>query len=681
MMIKGFAIACVLLFAVVQGSWMSCPVSFNPNPQRGINHKAPCEANLLNTAASRTMLKAGERIKVGWPSNNQGGGYVRLALVPLAERLNAEIYDRNVLKITCFGHDGRKNRYYDGYCHHPCNGRGGCEYQKQANDTSRYDTTVEIPTNLPDGDYVLQWKGVAADNIKPSFSCALLHISGGKPEQNCDFSPNFHAPDCVTAKEGLLKEEFLEGSSMGAFCFSGDSNDVDNSMGVKPINVGCDPRQTCELAIEPGVCGKEMRNPPNPRIPFISCRDQDGEKGTKDVLITHGRSEGKTKNGMLAMKAADSRTIPQDLVSSPSLSPFTTQGVSDLPNFYEKLLLHPYQESLSGCSKDGYDGQVCRDHDRLINRYLHASHKEGKIKEHLKRVGAVKLGPCTVIEHQKSRCVGNAQMAICLEKYWWMIPCKTGSTCKDDQCHTLVDLMKEHFYDGREPSVSTNSSFSFDPSVALDNPVEIPLRAETRVCINKYVMQKCHLEQCSYYACPPNWECQSGECLNAQQSVIKSWTVIKTKITNTKRRKLEEALKRSGAIKVGRCMTEFNEDTCMGDTQYLKCLYGRWWLLPCQSDTVCMHGHCFKLDDLSGAPHRTFSNSSVLFENPRYNDGGRIPPNQKAVLPIPEMRDFIAKAPSTGIATQKHLERKAQIAELRGRKTSECEMCATSEDD
>ena len=76
-----------------------------------------------------TELEAGDRLKVGWVSNNHGGGYARIALVPWAERRNAQSYKNNVMKFACYGHDERPGQYRTGGCMHPCNARPGCEYQ------------------------------------------------------------------------------------------------------------------------------------------------------------------------------------------------------------------------------------------------------------------------------------------------------------------------------------------------------------------------------------------------------------------------------------------------------------------------------------------------------------------------------------------------------------------------
>lgn len=274
-------------------SWLSCPPSLNPDPRRSVELEGPCEREVLETASPRLTVRAGDRLKVGWPSRNQGGGYVRLALVPIASRLDKGAFDRNVLKITCFGHDEREDKYFDGYCHHPCNARGACDYQgkqsssaletSEANDEHRYDTTVGIPTNLPDGEYVLQWKAVVADSKLPAYSCALLRIKGGQPGQKCSGLLKMPLPNaCERVKGGPTLNEFLgESFKLGPFCYNhGGSSDVDVTMGRRPINWECDPRQSCKLALSQPRCMHEMSEPLDPRNPKMICpMTSDGAEG------------------------------------------------------------------------------------------------------------------------------------------------------------------------------------------------------------------------------------------------------------------------------------------------------------------------------------------------------------------------------------------------------------------
>ena len=63
-------------------------------------------------------------MQVGWPSNNHGGGFVRISLVPENQHQDESIALRNVF----YGHDTRAGRTRFGDCQHPCDGRGGCDY-------------------------------------------------------------------------------------------------------------------------------------------------------------------------------------------------------------------------------------------------------------------------------------------------------------------------------------------------------------------------------------------------------------------------------------------------------------------------------------------------------------------------------------------------------------------------
>ena len=53
-----------------------------------------------------THVQAGDRLKVGWTSNNHGGGFVRLSLAPKSQ-ISQATFDQNVLKTSCYGHDER----------------------------------------------------------------------------------------------------------------------------------------------------------------------------------------------------------------------------------------------------------------------------------------------------------------------------------------------------------------------------------------------------------------------------------------------------------------------------------------------------------------------------------------------------------------------------------------------
>jgi hypothetical protein len=83
------------------GSWLSCPPSFNADPRRGANTKGPCESPTLGFPV--TFVSSGDRLKVGWPSNNQQGGLVRLSLVPSEMENDKEAFERFAF-LLCASH-------------------------------------------------------------------------------------------------------------------------------------------------------------------------------------------------------------------------------------------------------------------------------------------------------------------------------------------------------------------------------------------------------------------------------------------------------------------------------------------------------------------------------------------------------------------------------------------------
>ena len=52
-------------------------------------------------------------------------------------------------------------------------------------DKEGYDTTVGIPTNLPDGTYILQLAMLVGNGFGAYYSCGKLSITGGNPSFNC----------------------------------------------------------------------------------------------------------------------------------------------------------------------------------------------------------------------------------------------------------------------------------------------------------------------------------------------------------------------------------------------------------------------------------------------------------------------------------------------------------------
>ncbi|KAJ3127352.1 hypothetical protein HK098_006436 [Nowakowskiella sp. JEL0407] len=172
-----FVLAVLAIFPFISArSFLTCPPSINP--AGALEENGPCE-KLGDKPPSITLLNAGDRLKVGWPSNNLGSGLVRLSLVPINQIHNSSAFDNSVLKYTCFGTAGQD------LCIHPCNGRKGCEWQRTKEDAFRYDTLIKAPLNLADGLYVLQWKASLVYNNKSYYSCSILALKGGDSNLTC----------------------------------------------------------------------------------------------------------------------------------------------------------------------------------------------------------------------------------------------------------------------------------------------------------------------------------------------------------------------------------------------------------------------------------------------------------------------------------------------------------------
>ncbi|KAH6561015.1 hypothetical protein BSLG_010183 [Batrachochytrium salamandrivorans] len=262
--------AALLTLSLLQGVyaqsrvWLSCPPSFNTSLLRQAVTTGPCEAGNINNVPS-FGVQAGSRLKVGWDSGNRGGGYVRLALAP-ANSLNQATFNQSVLKLTCFGYDSRDGRYALGNCNHPCDGRGGCSYQSNTTDNQRYDTTITVPYNLQNGDYVIQFTAFVGNSDTPIYSCSKITVAGGNPSLVCPAAPSIAIPDCVVALAPDYNS-LITDSLPGQFCYQPDSaGDIDDNIAQIPVNVDCDPRISCSIALNQQSCLNDFPSVLSPEV-------------------------------------------------------------------------------------------------------------------------------------------------------------------------------------------------------------------------------------------------------------------------------------------------------------------------------------------------------------------------------------------------------------------------------
>ncbi|KAI8804661.1 hypothetical protein BJ742DRAFT_713127 [Cladochytrium replicatum] len=305
--LKIFPLLCMIFAAYpVTGSWLSCPSSFIPFIPRAENFNGPCD--LTSGSVPVTLVGAGQNLKVGWPSLNRGGGFVRLALAPLGSATE-NTFISNVLKITCYGVDPRAGGTSNGACVHPCFARPGCQWQFNKADTERYDVTLTMPTNLVDGLYVLQYAGLLSGSTPTSitYSCALLNITGGNPALPCAAPSEIPAPKNCILFGGDNRQRLVSGAKAGAFCFnSAGGGTVDDNIFGPPINRNCDPRVSCDLSSDPSTCANRDGGIqiPVPSNPIVSCEQT--RTGSPSVSST-SRSSTRT-NTKSTTKTTNTKT-------------------------------------------------------------------------------------------------------------------------------------------------------------------------------------------------------------------------------------------------------------------------------------------------------------------------------------------------------------------------------------
>lgn len=129
-----------------------------------------------------TTYSRGQMVSFTWTRNNHRGGFIRFSLVPEQMRMNRTAHDMMTFRYACFESD-----------------RHLCDVKNCGTDIWLYKTRVEIPTSLPDGDYILGWAwfGGLFDNsyFGDYYSCAPVKIQGGPLTKS--YSPVFNPGEKV----------------------------------------------------------------------------------------------------------------------------------------------------------------------------------------------------------------------------------------------------------------------------------------------------------------------------------------------------------------------------------------------------------------------------------------------------------------------------------------------------
>lgn len=171
----------ILLPLSAAHSWIKEPLTYNRRfvgKCRGSECDRACPQtrgvtpNNTQEAPEATYMR-GQTIRVGWMKNNHRGGFARMSMVPVKSMWERTVHTLLAFYYTC----------WDSHIHNCGSGFESCGSDKNG---EAMQTTVTIPTCLPDGDYVMGWVwyGGLHSNRKTGkfadyFSCAHVRISGG----------------------------------------------------------------------------------------------------------------------------------------------------------------------------------------------------------------------------------------------------------------------------------------------------------------------------------------------------------------------------------------------------------------------------------------------------------------------------------------------------------------------
>lgn len=137
------------------------------NRHKGVNCPGPCPTKRKRKNYRVVTFRRGQRTPIEYLRNNHKGGFLRLSLVPVHQKMSHAAHARNAFRWSCWSH-GRIG----------C-GRGDCGTDRTR---SRYRQHITIPDVFPDGDYMLgyAWYGGSFQQ-GDYYSCAHVRVQGGAP--------------------------------------------------------------------------------------------------------------------------------------------------------------------------------------------------------------------------------------------------------------------------------------------------------------------------------------------------------------------------------------------------------------------------------------------------------------------------------------------------------------------
>lgn len=168
-------------------SWITRPLTYNRRflgTCDGYQCSLACpnkleSGNNNSVSDPEAIYSRGETVAIKWLKNNHRGGFIRLALVPVNSMFSHAAHDKLAFFYT----------YWDSWI---VDCGGGFENCGSDEDNEAFETTVQIPTCLRDGNYVMGyvWYGGLhysreTGSFADYFHCAHVRVEGGPLSDVC----------------------------------------------------------------------------------------------------------------------------------------------------------------------------------------------------------------------------------------------------------------------------------------------------------------------------------------------------------------------------------------------------------------------------------------------------------------------------------------------------------------
>lgn len=116
----------------------------------------PCCGDVSKARPGNLIKSRGDKVDFAWYRNNHGGGFVRMAIVPLKQSGDQKNFDNNVIQFNCAESNCKTGGYEGPFGGDPLGG---------IPNSNKCTHNFTVPTWLDDGQYTVQWQWYGAVTI------------------------------------------------------------------------------------------------------------------------------------------------------------------------------------------------------------------------------------------------------------------------------------------------------------------------------------------------------------------------------------------------------------------------------------------------------------------------------------------------------------------------------------